>query len=500
MADYFDRIELQLRDAVGRTARPRWWTALRMPRTHRGVALAIAFALVGGSAATAALLIGQAGLAGRVPPSVLAPRNGAALAYRVSFAPNLTPGNAGWAGGVELGGHARPLPLSFAAALPGSYPTIDLPIDNLSRWLFYWDRRTHTELQGLQSPVEAFLTAGDVAAVRFDHEVVRTRVVPGLPAGDRLAVIFETHAQLANPGPVPVAGVSRPPQAPLLSALAANGRTLPAHVVPDHQSAAPLRPQIIPWGPSNYDVEKGYTTVYPATPVPGVCAFASPAIPGLEARAGATIDGIEPVRDAEGEALLSCVETAYTLHGSELVAAVLVNGNHPGRRPGSIPGAQPVRGAAGVVNLALGATPAGITGRMVDGRAWIVVEGGTGIAQRLELLRALRVTRLDLSPWKLDGAGHDLLSAQSCIHAAGGLTTDTGSITDYPYTLTVSHRVTAIVAFYDSAAEAQDDYASELSLQSSESAVSVDRDGAANISWIARPNAGDRAFLQRCLR
>jgi len=32
-----------------------------------------------------------------------------------------------------------------------------------------------------------------------------------------------------------------------------------------------------------------------------------------------------------------------------------------------------------------------------DGDAWIVVEGGSGLAQRIQALRALRVARIDVS-------------------------------------------------------------------------------------------------------
>jgi hypothetical protein len=87
---------------------------------------------------------------------------------------------------------------------------------------------------------------------------------------------------------------------------------------------------------------------------------------------------------------------------------VLVDGHRPVHVLGPIPGAQPVPGHPDMVNLPLGRvswnydTPitAGspqysLTARRV-GNAWLVVQGGYGLAQRVQVLGALRISKLDL--------------------------------------------------------------------------------------------------------
>ena len=74
----------------------------------------------------------------------------------------------------------------------------------------------------------------------------------------------------------------------------------------------------------------------------------------------------------------------------------------PGQVLGPIPGARPVPGQPGMVNLATGQFPSslftrnfGVTAKRV-GNAWLVVQGGSGLAQRVQVLNALRISKLDL--------------------------------------------------------------------------------------------------------
>ena len=88
---------------------------------------------------------------------------------------------------------------------------------------------------------------------------------------------------------------------------------------------------------------------------------------------------------------MSCVDTEYYLHGWGLGAGVLLDARRPGRVLGQIPGGQPVAGHPGTVNVPNG----GLTARRVA-NAWLVVQGGSGLAQRLQTLSALRIAKLDL--------------------------------------------------------------------------------------------------------
>jgi hypothetical protein len=92
---------------------------------------------------------------------------------------------------------------------------------------------------------------------------------------------------------------------------------------------------------------------------------------------------------------LACIDTTYYLHGWPLEVAVLLNAKHPGRNLGAIPGARPVRGHANVVNLAAGPFPGSLTARRI-GEAWLAVQGGASLAQRLSVLGALGIRRLAL--------------------------------------------------------------------------------------------------------
>ena len=137
-------------------------------------------------------------------------------------------------------------------------------------------------------------------------------------------------------------------------------------------------------------------------PGPGVCELAQSGLPALHAQWGHTIAWISPVHDALGEVFVSCIDAAYYLHGWPLQVAVLLDGHRPGQILRSIPGARPVPGQPDIVSLATGQFPTssftrnfGVTAKRV-GNAWLVVQGGSGLAQRVQVLNALRISKLDL--------------------------------------------------------------------------------------------------------
>jgi hypothetical protein len=129
----------------------------------------------------------------------------------------------------------------------------------------------------------------------------------------------------------------------------------------------------------------------PTHPLPGVCELSQHGLPALTPEWGHTISTISPAADSVGELFLSCVDTEYYLHGWPLEVGVLLDARRPGRTLGAIPGAHSFAGSANVVGFDAGQ----LSARRV-GDAWLVVEGGSGAAQRLQVLRALSITKLDL--------------------------------------------------------------------------------------------------------
>ncbi|MGO8907502.1 MAG: hypothetical protein ACLQMH_18050 [Solirubrobacteraceae bacterium] len=115
-------------------------------------------------------------------------------------------------------------------------------------------------------------------------------------------------------------------------------------------------------------------------------------MPGLSPQWGHVVQTIHafPGRIV-GRALLSCIDTEYYLQHWGLDAAVLLDAEHPGRLPAPIPGLTPVPGAARFYNGPGEAFSRGLTASR-SGNAWLVIEGGSGTAQRVDVLRHLAAT------------------------------------------------------------------------------------------------------------
>ena len=342
---------------------------------------------------------------------------------------------------------------------------------------------------GQASSVAAILTAGGVAAVRFGKEIIRTRSAPGLPAGDRIAVFF-TPPSLLHPA-TPLAPVGTPQAI----ALAQDGHPLARAKPP---ALNPLGPQLRSWGPTRTS-GAGEGGVSSARPLPGVCELAQRALPGLRAQSGTVISGLARLAGAEGEVLEPCLETVYTFQHSAITVALLLNGADLGSRPGLIPNAKAVRGDPGFVNVVLGRAPGGLTAELVAGKAWLVAQGGNAVAQRIAVLRALHVAKLDLGPFQLPVSGHALLRAEACLQRAGVSTSISGSFTNYPYLLTVKS-LGATVGFYDTIADARGDLRNQRADAVLTYTAAVTRHGNATISWATKPTPAAKARLERCLR
>jgi hypothetical protein len=495
MTDYFDRIELRLLDAVTRRAERRHGPlrdiAARLRRMPRGFALISALLVVGSSAA-AAVLLGQpsAGLSGRVPRAVLRPPGGGApIPYQVFVAPSLTPGDAGWAVGVELGSRRLAIPPGL---LSGQYPSRFVPLVwNFGSFQPY--PKGGTELPSAKpTSVAAILTAPDVVAVRFDKKIIRARTAPGLPVGDRIVVFFAPPSLLDGTAPLEPVGV------PTVIALGQNGRRI-AISKPPASARDPLGAQVRSWGPLRLSGpgEGGSSST---RPLAGTCELAQSALPGLVAQSGSVISALDRLTDAEGEVLESCLETVYSFQHSTITVSLLANAVDPGSHAGPIPNATAVRSDPGFANAVLGGAPGGITGEIVSGgKAWLVAEGGGAVSQRIEVLRALHVTRLDLGPLQLPASAHALLRTEACLRSSGVSASPTGSATNYPYMLSVGSLDANWVGFYDTVADAQLDLRNQQADAKESGAALVTRDGTTTIAWAIKPTQEQKARLERCL-
>jgi hypothetical protein len=260
------------------------------------------------------------------------------------------------------------------------------------------------------------LTAPQVWAVRIGSRTIRTVSSPNLPSGDRAAVFL---VPAKGPFPVPPGFPLGPPRGkhpPGLNdihtvrivPLDRSGRVIPTQItmIPDE---APPVTWLAPDAARRWWPLRGFGTPYqgpgyhaPARPRPGVCQLAEHGLPALHAQFGHTVAWIAPINDALGEAFVSCVDTEYYLDGWPLQVGVLLDGHQPGQVLGPIPGAKPVPGQPAIVNLPTGQFPSslftrnfGVTAKRV-GNVWLVAQGGSGLAQRVQVLNALRISKLDL--------------------------------------------------------------------------------------------------------
>ncbi len=233
--------------------------------------------------------------------------------------------------------------------------------------------------------LEYFLTGPRVASVRIGTRLVITpRREAGLPAGDR-AVVFYLPAgspQIDPPWfPAEQHGLTRGAKALSVVAVGRDGAAIP-----------------VDQGIQSFRLPARYWE-RPEKPPSGACALAAPS--SYRAFRGTTAVRLEPETDVEGAALTSCLSVDYKVAGTTLTAAVLVNAKSPTSAPPALFGASPVAGQPGLVNREEdtglhSSTMIAFTARR-DGPAWIVVEGGRGLAQRIQAVRALQIARIDVS-------------------------------------------------------------------------------------------------------
>lgn len=124
---------------------------------------------------------------------------------------------------------------------------------------------------------------------------------------------------------------------------------------------------------------------------PGPCQINANGVAGLAGQWGHVAEAIHPYPShIVGRAYFSCIDIEYYVHGWPLDAAVLVDAAHPGTPPAPIPGLRPVAGVWGVFN-GPGYWKGDLTARRIRS-AWLVVAGGSGLAQRMQVLRHLHAS------------------------------------------------------------------------------------------------------------
>jgi hypothetical protein len=121
----------------------------------------------------------------------------------------------------------------------------------------------------------------------------------------------------------------------------------------------------------------------PGHPPRRVCRIAAEHLRGLSAQWGhVVVTHIHGYPGIIGRAFLSCADTEYYLHNWPLDAGVLLDAAHPGamRAVPRHPGVFAAPGEGGM-----------LVGRRI-GNAWLVVDGGNGVQQRLDVLARIHAT------------------------------------------------------------------------------------------------------------
>jgi hypothetical protein len=367
-------------------------------RSHP-VAIVIGALVVSGSATAAVISLNASSsqpLSGNIPGTI-EPASLAGYRYTITVTPNLEAGSAFWNAGIA---YSNKHGVGYGGGGGGGpYASASNPVfggDGIGYSLGSEEARRHGDTVGY------VLTSPAVAAVRVGARTIRTFSSPDLPAGDRAAVFFlpagsplltvgwrrgdPIRSYMEFPrGP----GSEGPTKIPTLAALPLDryGNVIPTRSTALYGSFASF------WQAPSAVTPNIQEPPYhgPTHPLPGVCELAQHGSPALRPEWGHTISAVSPANDSIGELFLSCLDTEYYLHGWPLQVGVLVDARRPGHVLGLIPGATPVLGYPGTVDSAGGS----LTARRI-GNAWLVVQGGSGVAQRMQVLGALRISKLDL--------------------------------------------------------------------------------------------------------
>jgi hypothetical protein len=161
----------------------------------------------------------------------------------------------------------------------------------------------------------------------------------------------------------------------------------PPQVVALDTAGDPIKRSEPPLISPNHGLE-GVFWQRPSRPPRGACLLSPNRLPGLTPEWGHVVPNIRSFTGLLPPALVSCIDTEYYLGKWPLDAAVVLNAADPGARPEQLYKFKRVPGHPGVFETG-GWT--GQVARRVRG-AWIVVEGGSGLQQRITVLQHLRAS------------------------------------------------------------------------------------------------------------
>jgi hypothetical protein len=266
-------------------------------------------------------------------------------AFNVRLVPTLKVGQAGWCAVVEEHGVT-------GGSACGGVPTPSSPFLQVYGW---GEGCSHVS-------TTIAVTTSQVAAVVLNGGAhVATESVPGLPYGLRAARILtpaETPAQCHARG---LPGTNLEP-------LNAEG-----HSIPNKWVTLPFQGTVSTWR-------------YPGRRPQGACALHAQGMSGLSVSSGEVASSIRsfPGRIV-GHAFLPCAATVYQLQQLPLKAVLMLDAGNPSARATALPDFKPVRGAPAFFS------EGGLTARR-SGKAWLIVGQGSGLAERMNLLRHLSST------------------------------------------------------------------------------------------------------------
>jgi hypothetical protein len=328
--------------------------ARRRQHRRRGRAAAIAVSTVVFIAALAWAIVG--GFNASPPPqgapstaSVFQASDSQAELFNVRLYPYLTVGRAGWCTAIEE--HGRTGTSACGALATPSQPFVMV--------------QGFGECSSRYSTTIAVTTPQITAVLVNGQRRVTTAPLPGLPYGLRGARIVTANDSCTPSGRLP-----RNPTGPTLTALDAQGRAVPQ----PRQTSTPPQATVRSWR-------------YPSRAPSGACSLSASGLTGLSARGGQVASAIRPFPgQIIGHAFLPCIATMYQLQGMPLKAMIVLDAQHPGAFPAAIPGFRPVPHTPGFFG------EGGSLTAKRSGNGWLVVGQGSGLTQRISLLRHLTVT------------------------------------------------------------------------------------------------------------
>lgn len=374
-------------------------------RLHRRVAVAATvvaaviaatiWAFVGGGDSTArdrSVAVGQ---------PVLAIRDGYAYVNGQPLRVGVVPGLAAGAVGVQvttsiLGG--------VVAVGGGPYLTRADPVFGPGSHTFFPELRV-----GVGGEVDVALVGANVASMHVARlGTFKPVKVLGLPPNERAVVFYR---------PPGSRGTVLPPGfgAQVLRGLRLPGIGIAKHLLALTEAVYDSSGRLIPVRTPSHELElaNNYWKAPATPPVSGRCAVSS-ALSGVNPQWGQVATAITPDAAVSVPAFLSCLDTWYRWRGSSLEVGVLLDAQAPGHAPAPLWDETALPGHPGLVEVkavrsefrsrgADGRTlvhsvvlaPAAVARRM--GSAWLIVRYGHSLAQRIQFLDSLSITRLDLS-------------------------------------------------------------------------------------------------------